>query len=114
MVPLYGHLIKIRCDTQPTASMCDVECNKILIGCGHVCKKLCKQNFLPCETIIRVDSPCQPHLNSKIELKCWENQVWNQTKCKKPCITELECSHMCNCRCGECLSGLILKKCNQK
>jgi hypothetical protein len=115
VVPECGHSIKIRCDQKPSIKMCENQCLKFNEECKHVCKKMCKSNCLPCEELIEVESSCQKHGISKIELPCGENKPWNfQSKCKEPCQTNLECSHLCNFECGQCFKGLVHQKCSEK
>ncbi|RNA18389.1 NFX1-type zinc finger-containing 1 [Brachionus plicatilis] len=107
-----GHIVKIRCDTEPIREYCTSICEKIL-SCGHKCTKKCQiLDCGKCMTKINVRSPCVH--KSNVTVNCSDPKWTYLIKCAIPCGEILDCGHKCNGSCGSCLGGLLHQSCVQK
>ena len=103
-LPICGHTMLVRCDTNPVMLKCQKQCEKDL-SCGHRCQSKCGESCTEkCREIVKkTDWPCGHHVS--IACSATPND------CFHPCETTLECGHTCSGTCGECRMGRIHKRC---
>ena len=103
-LPICGHTMLVRCDTNPVMLKCQKWCEKNL-SCGHRCQSKCGESCTEkCREIVKkTDWPCGHHVS--IACSATPND------CFHPCETTLECGHTCSGTCGECRMGRIHKRC---
>ena len=103
-LPICGHTMLVRCDTNPVMLKCQKRCEKDL-SCGHRCQSKCGESCTEkCREIVKkTDWPCGHHVS--IACSATPND------CFHPCETTLECGHTCSGTCGECRMGRIHKRC---
>ena len=103
-LPICGHTMLVRCDTNPVMLKCQKRCEKNL-SCGHRCQSKCGESCTEkCREIVKkTDWPCG-HL---VSIACSATP----NDCFHPCETTLECGHTCSGTCGECRMGRIHKRC---
>ena len=103
-LPICGHTMLVRCDTNPVFLKCQKRCEKDL-SCGHRCQSKCGESCTEkCREIVKkTDWPCGHHVS--IACSATPND------CFHPCETTLECGHTCSGTCGECRMGRIHKRC---
>ena len=103
-LPICGHTMLVRCDTNPVMLKCQKWCEKDL-SCGHRCQSKCGESCTEkCREIVKkTDWPCGHHVS--IACSATPND------CFHPCETTLECGHTCSGTCGECRMGRIHKRC---
>ena len=103
-LPICGHTMLVRCDTNPVMLKCQKRCEKDL-SCGHRCQSKCGESCTEkCREIVKkTDWPCG-HL---VSIACSATP----NDCFHPCEATLECGHACSGTCGECRMGRIHKRC---
>ena len=103
-LPICGHTMLVRCDTNPVMLKCQKRCEKDL-SCGHRCQSKCGESCTEkCREIVKkTDWPCG-HL---VSIACSATP----NDCFHPCEATLECGHPCSGTCGECRMGRIHKRC---
>ena len=103
-LPICGHTMLVRCDTNPVMLKCQKRCEKDL-SCGHRCQSKCGESCTEkCREIVKkTDWPCGHH----VFIACSATP----NDCFHPCETTLECGHTCSGTCGECRMGRIHKRC---
>ena len=103
-LPICGHTMLVRCDTNPVMLKCQKRCEKDL-SCGHRCQSKCGESCTEkCREIVKkTDWPCG-HL---VSIACSATPA----DCSHPCEATLECGHTCSGTCGECRMGRIHKRC---
>ena len=103
-LPICGHTMLVRCDTNPVMLKCQKRCEKDL-SCGHRCQSKCGESCTEkCREIVKkTDWPCGHH----VSIACSATP----NGCFHPCETTLECGHTCSGTCGECRMGRIHKRC---
>ena len=103
-LPICGHTMLVRCDTNPVMLKCQKRCEKDL-SCGHRCQSKCGESCTEkCREIVKKTYwPCGHHVS--IACSATPND------CFHPCETTLECGHTCSGTCGECRMGRIHKRC---
>ena len=103
-LPICGHTMLVRCDTNPVMLKCQKRCEKDL-SCGHRCQSKCGESCTEkCREIVKkTDWPCG-HL---VSIACSATP----NDCFHPCEATLECGHTCSGTCGECRMGRIHKRC---
>ena len=103
-LPICGHTVLVRCDTNPVMLKCQKRCEKDL-SCGHRCQSKCGESCTEkCREIVKkTDWPCG-HL---VSIACSATPA----DCSHPCEATLECGHTCSGTCGECRMGRIHKRC---
>ena len=79
---------------------------KIIPQCGHEQKLKCGENEKKaiCEYPVIVDLPCGHHETVECHLK---DSNLSEIKCKRKCLTTLDCSHRCQGDCYSC-SGVSI------
>ena len=105
-LPICGHTMLVRCDTNPVMLKCQKRCEKDL-SCGHRCQSKCGESCTEkCREIVKkTDWPCG-HL---VSIACSATP----NDCSHPCEATLECGHTCSGTCGECRMGRIHKRCKK-
>ena len=105
-LPICGHTMLVRCDTNPERIKCQKRCEKDL-PCGHRCQRKCRESCTKkCHEIVKKTDWLCGHLAS-IACSATPND------CSHPCEATLECGHTCSGTCGECRMGRIHKRCKE-
>ena len=105
-LPICGHTMLVRCDTNPERIKCQKRCEKDL-PCGHRCQRKCRESCTKkCHEIVKKTDWLCGHLAS---MACSAIPA----DCSHPCEATLECGHTCSGTCGECRMGRIHKRCKK-
>ena len=105
-LPICGHTMLVRCDTNPERIKCQKRCEKNL-PCGHRCQRKCRESCTKkCHEIVKKTDWLCGHLAS---IACSATPA----DCSHPCEATLECGHTCSGTCGECRMGRIHKRCKE-
>ena len=105
-LPICGHTMLVRCDTNPERIKCQKRCEKDL-PCGHRCQRKCRESCTKkCHEIVKKTDWLCGHLAS---IACSATPA----DCSHPCEATLECGHTCSGTCGECRMGRIHKRCKE-
>ena len=105
-LPICGHTMLVRCDTNPERIKCQKRCEKDL-PCGHRCQRKCRESCTKkCLEIVKKTDWLCGHLAS---IACSATPA----DCSHPCEATLECGHTCSGTCGECRMGRIHKRCKE-
>ena len=103
-LPICGHTMLVRCDTNPVMLKCQKRCEKDL-SCGHRCQSKCGESCTEkCREIVKKTDWLCGHL---VSIACSATP----NDCFHPCEATLECGHTCSGTCGECRMGRIHKRC---
>ena len=103
-LPICGHTMLVRCDTNPVMLKCQKRCEKDL-SCGHRCQSKCGESCTEkCREIVKKTDWLCGHL---VSIACSATP----NDCFHPCEATLECGHPCSGTCGECRMGRIHKRC---
>ena len=103
-LPICGHTMLVRCDTNPVMLKCQKRCEKDL-SCGHRCQSKCGESCTEkCREIVKKTDWLCGHL---VSIACSATP----NDCFHPCEATLECGHACSGTCGECRMGRIHKRC---
>ena len=103
-LPICGHTMLVRCDTNPVMLKCQKRCEKDL-SCGHRCQSKCGESCTEkCREIVKKTDWLCGHL---VSIACSATPA----DCFHPCEATLECGHACSGTCGECRMGRIHKRC---
>ena len=103
-LPICGHTMLVRCDTDPVMLKCQKRCEKDL-SCGHRCQSKCGESCTEkCREIVKKTDWLCGHL---VSIACSATP----NDCFHPCEATLECGHTCSGTCGECRMGRIHKRC---
>ena len=103
-LPICGHTMLVRCDTNPERIKCQKRCEKDL-RCGHRCQRKCRESCTKkCHEIFKKTDWPWGHL---VSIACSATPA----DCSHPCEATLECGHACSGTCGECRMGRIHKRC---
>ena len=103
-LPICGHTMLVRCDTNPVMLKCQKWCEKDL-SCGHRCQSKCGESCTEkCREIVKKTDWLCGHL---VSIACSATP----NDCFHPCEATLECGHTCSGTCGECRMGRIHKRC---
>ena len=103
-LPICGHTMLVRCDTNPVMLKCQKRCEKDL-SCGHRCQSKCGESCTEkCREIVKKTDWLCGHL---VSIACSATP----SDCFHPCEATLECGHTCSGTCGECRMGRIHKRC---
>ena len=103
-LPICGHTMLVRCDTNPVMLKCQKRCEKDL-SCGHGCQSKCGESCTEkCREIVKKTDWLCGHL---VSIACSATP----NDCFHPCEATLECGHTCSGTCGECRMGRIHKRC---
>eukprot|EP00597_Dinobryon_sp_UTEXLB2267_P011576 CAMPEP_0170130372 /NCGR_PEP_ID=MMETSP0020_2-20130122/22548_1 /TAXON_ID=98059 /ORGANISM="Dinobryon sp., Strain UTEXLB2267" /LENGTH=2695 /DNA_ID=CAMNT_0010365113 /DNA_START=8 /DNA_END=8092 /DNA_ORIENTATION=- len=99
-----GHVVDIACSIDITTYQCNQPCTRKLT-CGHNCSNKCSDVCVKvCEIKVKKAMPlCKKVVPHEMNIKCYE--VVPNAPCSVRCNEKLPCGHMCNNRCGDCLTG---------
>lgn len=125
-----GHMCKRRChpdDREHRIQDCLEDCQRLIPGCNHPCRRLCYQPCGDCQFPITIQLPCGHEIDTVCskkkdyekgykcreviasgvvldcghiaDVECWEK---GSKRCKKMCGGIRECGHTCRNLCFEC------------